>query len=329
MVLYATIVDNCMATINNDEMKIDRLVSIIMILLDKKRIGAQELADMFEVSPRTIYRDIDTINIAGIPVRSTSGVGGGFEIMQKYKIDRNVFSTADLSAILMGLSSITNMIRGDELVNAFAKVKSFIPADRAKDIEIKANQIFVDLSPWTGNRNIQAYLEIIKTALQDSRLLIFEYADRYGNKTARTAEPYQLVLKSSHWYWQGYCHKRNDFRLFKLSRMSKLKIQEDNFTPRDYQNPQLDFTDILAKMETKIKIRIHKSVMDRVLDYCSFEHFLSDGDEHYIVSFPFIENEYYYTILFSFGDKCECLEPLHIRSEIKRRIHNIATIYER
>ena len=161
-------------------MKVDRLVSIIMILLDKKRIGAQELADMFEVSPRTIYRDIDAINMAGIPVRGASGVGGGFEIMQQYKIDRKVFSTADLSAILMGLSSLSNMIRGDELVNALAKVKSFIPADRAKDIELKANQVWIDLSPWMGNRNIPPYLEIIKTALQESRLLSFEYADRYG-----------------------------------------------------------------------------------------------------------------------------------------------------
>ena len=72
-------------------MKVDRLVSIIMILLDKKRVGAQELADMFEVSPRTIYRDIDAINMAGIPVRSTAGVGGGFEIMQEYKIDKRFF----------------------------------------------------------------------------------------------------------------------------------------------------------------------------------------------------------------------------------------------
>ena len=309
-------------------MKVDRLVSIIMILLDKERIGAQELADMFEVSPRTIYRDIDTINMAGIPVSSASGVGGGFEIMQKYKVDRKVFSTADLSAILMGLSSLSNMIRGDELVNALAKVKSFIPAGRAKDIELKANQIYIDLSPWMGNRNMQPYLEIIKTALQESKLLSFEYADRYGNKTVRTAEPYQLVLKSSHWYIQGYCHKRNDFRLFKLSRISNLQIQEDVFTPRDYQKPLLDLTDILAAMQTEIKIRIHKAVMDRVLDYCTYEHFSPDGDEHYIVRFPFIENEYYYNILFSLGDKCECLEPLHIRTEMKRRIHDIAAIYE-
>ena len=145
-------------------MKIDRLVSIIMVLLDKERIGAQELADMFEVSPRTIYRDIDTINMAGIPVRSVPGVGGGFEIMQNYKMDKSVFSTADLSAILMGLSSLSEMIRGNELINALAKVKSFIPADKVHDIELKTNQICIDLSTWIGNQNTQVYLDIIKTA---------------------------------------------------------------------------------------------------------------------------------------------------------------------
>ena len=309
-------------------MKVDRLISIIMILLDKERGGAQELADIFEVSPRTIYRDIDAINMAGIPVRGASGVGGGFEIMQNYKVDKKVFSTTDLSAILMGLSSLSNMMRGSELINALAKVKSFIPADQAKDIELKANQIYIDLSPWMGSINIQPYLEIIKTALQESKLVSFDYADRYGNKTARTAEPYQLVLKSSHWYFQGYCHKRNAFRLFRLSRISNLQMNEETFTPREYQKPQLDFADILASMQTKIKIRIHSSVMDRVLDYCTYEDFSPDGNEHYIVNFPFIENEYYYNVLLSFGDKCECLEPLHIRTEMKRRLYNIAAIYE-
>jgi len=308
--------------------KIDRLVSIIMILLEKKRIGAQELAEMFEVSPRTIYRDIDTINMAGIPVCSTSGVGGGFEIMENYKIDRKVFSTADLSAILMGLSSLSGMIRGDELVSALAKVRSFVPADRAKDIELKANQIFIDLSPWMGNRNLQPYLETIKTALRENRLLSFEYADRYGNKTARTAEPYQLVLKGSHWYWQGYCRTRKDFRLFKLSRISKLRMREETFTPRAYQTPQLGFDDAPTVMQTTIKIRIHTSVMDRLLDYCTYEQFSPDGDEQWTVSIPFKENDYYYNLLLGFGDKCECLEPSHVRAEMKRRIQDIAAIYE-
>ncbi|PKL21205.1 MAG: YafY family transcriptional regulator [Spirochaetae bacterium HGW-Spirochaetae-4] len=310
-------------------MKVDRLVSIIMILLDKKRIGAQELADMFEVSLRTIYRDIDTINRAGIPVLSTPGVGGGFEIMQEYKLDKKVFSTADLSAILMGLSSLSSMIRGDELVNALAKVKSFIPTERAKDITLKANQICIDMSPWMGNRNVQPYLKILRTALQESKLLSFTYADRYGNRTTRTAEPYQLVLKSSHWYWQGYCHTRNDFRLFKLARTANLQILEETFTPRENPKPQLDITDMVETLQTEIRIRIHRSVMDRVLEYCTYDHFSPDGEEHYLVGFPFIENDYYYNILFGFGDACECLGPLHIRTEIKRRIHAMATLYEK
>jgi len=287
------------------------------------------LADMFEVSPRTIYRDIDAINMAGVPIRSTPGVSGGFEIMPGYKIDKRVFSTADLSTILIGLSGLSDVMRGDELVTAIAKVKSFIPADRAKDIELKANQILVDLSPWVRNRNTQPYLEIIKTALQGSNLLSFEYADRYGNKTARTAEPYQLVLKGSQWYFQGYCLARNDYRLFRLSRISNLQIQGESFAPRNYQKPRLEFADILSTRQTEIKIRIHQSVMEQVLDYCDHEHFTPDGDEHFIVAFPFIENEYHYNILLSFGDKCECLEPQHIRTEMKRRIHDIATIYEK
>lgn len=309
-------------------MKIDRLVSIIMVLLDKRRIGAQELADIFEVSPRTIYRDIDAINMAGIPVRSIPGLGGGFEVMPEYKMDKKVFSADDLAALLMGLSSLSNMIRGDELIHAAAKVRSFIPADRAKDIELKVDQICIDLRPWIGNGNIQLYLEMIRTALQDSRLLTFVYVAHHGNKTARAVEPYQLVLKGSHWYLQGYCRERNDFRLFRLSRMSNLQIQEEVFTPRDYQKPQLEFDDIWETMQIKIKIRIHKSILDRVLDFCPYEKFLPDGEEHYLVDFPFIENEYYYDMLLSFGNKCECLEPLRVRAEIMRRIHEAAALYE-
>ena len=324
-----------MATIYNErkfwkgsyEMKVDRLVSIIMTLFNKKRIGAQELADMFEVSPRTIYRDIDAINMAGVPIRSISGVGGGFEIMPEYKIDKNIFSTADLSAILMGLSNLSNMVRGDELLNALAKVKSFIPADKAYDIEIKINQICVDLSPWSGNKNIQPYLQIIKAALEDYKLLSFEYIAHHGNRSVRTVEPYQLVLKSGHWYFYGYCYNRNDYRLFRLSRMSDLQRKQETFHPRNYQKPILDFEEIIETIQTEIKIRIHKSVLDRVLEFCTYDHFVPDDDEHYIVNFPFIENEYYYDILLSLGDKCECLEPLHIRAKMKQKIYDMAVIY--
>ena len=309
-------------------MKVDRLVSIILILLEKERIGAYELAEQFEVSPRTIYRDIDAINLAGIPVRSTPGVNGGFEIMPQFKLDRKVFSTADLSAILMGLSSLSGMMRGDELASALAKVRSFIPAGQAKDIELRSSQVLIDLSPWTVNRSVQSNLERIQTALLENRLLSFEYLNHDGTKTARTAEPYRLVLKNSQWYWQGYCYTRNDFRLFKLSRISNLQVLAETFAPREHPKPQLDFSDAAAARQTTITLRIHKSILERVLDYVASEDIAPDGADHYIVRYPLIENDYYYGILLSFGDKCECLEPPHVRAEMKRRAEAIAALYQ-
>ena len=100
-----------------------------------------------------------------------------------------------------------------------------------------------------GTRNIQTYLEMIKVALQECRVLSFDYEDRYGNRSARTAEPCQLILKGSNWYWQGYCRSRNDFRLFKLSRMSNLQLEQETFQPRLFEKPQLDFTERAASMQ--------------------------------------------------------------------------------
>lgn len=308
-------------------MKIDRLISIIMMLLDKKRIGADELAETFEVSKRTIYRDIDTINLAGIPVVSISGVGGGFEIMPEYKLDKNVFSSTDLSAILMGLTNVSNMIRGDELINAITKVKSFIPPDRLKDIELKANQILIDLSSWLGNSAVRSHIEIIKSAINENKLLTFEYYDRHASKSTRTVEPYQLVLKANHWYFNGFCLMRNDYRLFRLTRITNLAMNNQIFAPRNYQPPQLEFIGIWETMQTKIRLRIHESIIDNVLDYCTFDSFTLDGDESYLVDFPFVENDYFYNILLSFGDKCECLSPSHIRTELKRKAQKVAELY--
>lgn len=309
-------------------MKLDRLVSILMTLLDQKRVGAQALAEMFEVSPRTIYRDMETLNLAGIPVRSIPGVGGGFEIMPDYKIDQTVFSVEDLSAILTGLSGFSDAVRGASFANTLAKIKSFIPADKAKEVALRTNQIRIDLSPWMGNEQLPSYLETIKTALDGHRLLSFSYTAHRGARTQRIIEPCQLVLKGSHWYVYGYCRSRNDYRLFRLSRMTGLHLEPDRFAPRAYPPPTLEFAEIAETMQINIQLRIHKSILDRVLAYCAYDRCMPDGDAHYIVNFPFIDNEYHYDLLLSFGEQCECLEPFHVRENLKHKIQRIAAVYD-
>ena len=310
-------------------MRTNRLVSIIILLLDKRRIRAQELADLFEVSPRTIYRDIETICMAGIPVSSSSGVGGGFEITQQFKIDNSVLSTNDLTTILMGISSLSSMVRGDELTHTLTKVKSLIPADRAKEIELHANRLVLDVRPWLGNRSIQPDISIIKSAIQEYRLVSFDYTDRYGNASERTAEPYQLVFKNCQWYWYGYCHTREDFRLFKVSRMNNTQLLDQLFTPLPFKGPLLEIPESVVAQRDSIILRIHSSIKDRVLEFCVEDCAVPDGDDHWLVGFPFIENEYHYSVLFSFGDACECLRPQRIRTEMKRRIHALVAIYDR
>ena len=309
-------------------MKIDRLVSIIMILLEKNRVSAHELAGMFEVSERTIYRDIESINLAGIPVCAVPGVGGGIEILPSYKVDKKVFSSDDLSALLMGLSSISGMIKSDELAGAMAKVKSFIPKEKADEIELKASQIIIDMEPWYGRGNITPYLEILKSALQKNHLVSFSYFDGSSNKTERTVEPYRLVLKGINWYFYGFCLVRNDWRIFKLSRMTELKITEEIFTPRPYKPPVLDFENANQDQIIEIKLRIHKSNIDRVLDYCTQDQMIPDGDEHFIVTYPFVESDYSYDLLLSMGEKCECLEPAFVREKLSQKIKKLAALYE-
>ena len=309
-------------------MKTDRLVGIIMILLERERVDAQTLAGMFEVSMRTIYRDLETIGMAGIPVRAVPGVGGGFEIMREFKLDKRFFTAAELSTLLLGLSSLSGMVRGETLTNTLAKVRSIVPADQAREIELRANQLCVDLSPWMGNRSFQPQLETIRAAIGAHRLLAVEYVDIHGNRTGRTVEPYRLVLKGGRWYFQGYCRLRCGFRLFRLSRILKMKLLEETFEPQNCPEPELSFPKASQPEMTRIRLRFHHMLLERMLDFCAYEDILPAGGEYYTASFPFIENDYFYDILLSFGNRCECIEPARVREEMKRRIGDMAALYQ-
>jgi predicted DNA-binding transcriptional regulator YafY len=308
-------------------MKIDRLISIIMVLLERKKVSAAKLAEMFEVTPRTIYRDVETINSAGIPITTYPGVNGGIGIIEEYKIDKKLFTTSDIATLLMGLGSISGAMTNEEITNTIAKIKGLVSEEQIRDIELKSNQITVDLTPWIGNKNMQLNLEKIKKALNEKRFLFFEYSNYAGKKSNRKIEPYRLVLKESNWYLQGYCDSRHDFRTFKLSRISALQILEDTFIPREFAAKSLGAWDYIEKNIMTIKLLVHESLRERMLEYCGEDNIQPYGDNKLMVNFPFVEDELGYNLLLSFGDKCECLEPSNVRKGIIRRIKNMLDVY--
>ncbi|GFZ33050.1 transcriptional regulator [Clostridium zeae] len=310
-------------------MKIDRLISIIMLLLERKQISATKLAEMFEVTPRTIYRDVETISLSGIPIVAYPGVNGGISIMEEYKIEKKLFTISDITSLLIGLGSIHSTMTSEEVLNTMAKVKGMVPADHIKNIELKSKQITVDHTPWIGNRNLNINLEEIKIALSENKLISFKYYAQNGIKSQRKIEPYRLVLKNSSWYLQGYCTTRDDFRVFKLSRISSLELLEETFISREFNYKTLEVSTDIEKKKVPIKLLIDESLLDTMIEFCGMENIEPFGNNKFIASFPFIEDDFSYSMILRLGDKCECLEPENIRLEIIKRVENLLKVYKK
>lgn len=309
-------------------MKIDRLISIIMVLLNNERVSAIQLAEMFEVSTRTIYRDIETISLSGIPITTYNGVNGGISIMEEYKVDKNIFTTSDISTILMGLSSVSTTLSNKEIIGTLEKVKSLLPKEQAKDIELKSNQITIDLTTWMGNKSFQSNIEKVKSALNDNKHLQFEYYGVNRNKDKRCIEPYKLILKENNWYLQGYCTLKEGFRVFKLSRISNLVMLESVFIPREFKSKPLDGGGWIDKRLITIKLLVDWSLREQMIERCGEDNVQAYGEDKFIVKFPFVADDLGYNILMGFGDKCECIAPENIRIELINRIKKLLYVYE-
>lgn len=304
-------------------MKLARMISIIMLLLQHKLISATKLAEMFEVTTRTIYRDIDTINEAGIPIVTYPGVKGGIGIMEEYKIEKGIFTVSDITSLLIGLGSIP--LSGEDVITTIAKIKGLLPKEHMNKIEAKSNKIAIDYTTWQGIKSLPANIEEIRTALDENRFLSFQYYDRSGKETTRIIEPYRLIFKDSNWYIQTFCTSRQDFRTFRLSRMSSLQVLDETFIPRKLEiNPSE--TPTFQKMI--ITLLVDNSLRGWMADFCGKENIEPYDDKRIIVKFPFMESDYGYGLLLRFGNKCECLEPEAIRQEMARRAAGILKLYQ-
>ncbi len=308
-------------------MKIDRLMSIIMELLNCDKISAPKLAEKFEVATRTIYRDIDTIAMAGIPIVTTSGVNGGVSIMSEYKVDKKFFTASEISTLLIGLSSVSSTLSGKDVAGTLAKVKNLLPEKQIKDITFQASQIRIDLSTWMGQNHLKPNLDLIKHALVNNRYLVFDYYVPSGIKSKRCIEPCQLILKEGKWYIYGYCKLRKNFRIFKIIRMSNPELSEDSFVPREFDSNPLDGTGWVDDRLITLKLRVHKSLREKMLEFCGEENIAPYDNDWLLVDLPFTEDDHGYNALIGFGDKCECLEPLHVRKELVHRVKKLLNVY--
>jgi len=308
-------------------MKIDRLLSIVFILLEKKKVSAKELAQIFEVSTRTIYRDIDTLTLAGVPIIMQPGMNGGIQILDAYKVNKSYFTQRDLSTLLLGLNSISPTLSMEEESSALSKIKNLIPKDIYDEVEKKMSQISIDLTSWASNNQTSKTFKKIKKAIDESKVITFSYYDRSMNTTIRNVEPYRLVMKDTSWYLQAYCLLRNEKRVFRISRMENVELKE-TFEKRDLTFPQLSGDKWIGDKLMTIKLKVDLLARERIVERCGEDAIESIEKEKMIVNFPFVDDDYGYSILLSFGETCECLEPEYVRNKLVMKLKNILKVYE-
>lgn len=310
-------------------MKIDRMISIIMILLERKRVSIPELARVYEVTPRTIQRDLDSINQAGVPIVSFPGVGGGVGIMENYKLEKRLFSTGDVTTLLMGLGSIRSTLSGDEVVGALAKIKGMIPEEQREAIELKASRITIDTSPWLGSPAYNEYVALLEMAMEEHKLVRFAYSDRKLNKSVRTVEPYRLILKTMSWYFEGFCLERQDFRIFKLSRMSDAVMTDEAFQLRPF-SPQQAIQPVFPDTQNALPavLRIGEAAIDTMVDAFGPDCIQRENDGTWTARVPVFDDESGYKFLLQFGMDCDCLAPECLRKNFAQYLMRLLSIYD-
>lgn len=310
-------------------MKINRIITIIMVLLQREKISGKELAEKLDVSLRTIYRDIQVIEGAGIPIITYQGSAGGISILKNYKISKGLFTKEDVIVLLKGLNLLSSpVLKESENSITLEKIKSFLSEQEIDEVTNNLNQLIVDLSPWFSKQNIDNKLSLIRLALKEQLLLSFDYLSVRNKQASRLIEPYKLIFKEKEWYLQAFCLTKNDFRLFKLSKMSNISKTNTKFIKQTPPEVFSLFQTDMKKKIFKIKLLIDESLLERILDFCDEKDIKKLNGHQYLVDFDFIDDDYSYGILLSLGHKCICLEPEHIRHKLVERAEKLVKSYK-
>jgi predicted DNA-binding transcriptional regulator YafY len=297
-------------------MKDNRLFRILYYILEKGRVTANELADKFEVSVRTIYRDIDSISSAGIPIYALQGKGGGIEIAEDFVLNKSLLSENEKQQIMSALQGVDNTTIQHEN-ELLTKLSALFKMKNTSWIE-------VDFNNWQNNKLYEKAFNDIKSAILSKNIISFTYFSSNEKETSRSVKPVRLIFKSQDWYLYALCLLRNDFRYFKLSRIKNLEIHEEKFED--------SFDDVILKKEipnnhkVRIKVKFNRKVAFRVYDELNGE--ITEDDDGNLYTEIEIPNDYnLYNYIFSFGDGAEVLEPKDIRMQIKEMINKMAEKY--
>ncbi|MGN1148468.1 MAG: helix-turn-helix transcriptional regulator [Lachnospiraceae bacterium] len=308
---------------------LDRRLGIIYLLMKKKTVSAAELAERYEVSVRTIYRDVEALSMAGIPVYARKGKNGGISLTEQFVLNKLLVTEEEQQQILSALQSLQEVGAQAER-NTLQKLGDFFKVE-------PKNWVAVDFSDWSGRR--QQLFEDIRSAILGNRLMTFDYYGQYGEMSRRTVEPIQLLFKEYTWYLRAFCRDRQAMRLFKVLRMKRVTVLSEKFDAvreitgnekrgDTYGGEKCDAVSGREKHdETSVTFRIDKSEAYRVYDRFDEEEIILQPDGSFLIKITCPLDEWVYGLILSFGPAAEVISPGFVREEITRRLEKMLEAY--
>ncbi len=276
--------------------------------MDKKSVTARELAERFEVSVRTILRDVDTLCASGIPLCTTQGKGGGISLMDGFVLDKSVLTESEQEDILSALHSLYAASAPDA-EPVLDKLASLFKKNTVAWIDI-------DFSPWEGGAGEREKFYMLKDAILSKKLVSFDYYSYWGERSRRTVEPLQIVFRERAWYLSAFCPERNDYRTFKLSRIKRPELTEKNFIERPYVRVSGSFH---RQNLCEVTLRVEEEAAHRIWEDFSPEQIEENADGSFTVKAVMPDDEWGYSYILTYGEYAEVLAPQHIRDYIAKK----------
>lgn len=300
-------------------MKNSRLFELLYLLVEKRSITAGELARQLEVSERTIYRDIDALSAAGIPVFTQKGQGGGIRLMDQFVLDRALLSQTQQDEILFALQAIL-AIGGAEERETLSRLSALFRREGGDWLE-------VDFTDWGSGAAERENFALVKRAALEHRPLSFTYYSSAGERSRRTVEPARLVFKGGCWYLSAFCRTRQDWRIFRLGRMEDLAVEEGTCPPRRPPE-QLEAPLPENYRGVDLRLRFQPSAAWRVRDCFHPRQILREADGRLLVACTFPEDQWLRSFLLSFGGQVEVLSPGYWREILREELKKSLAQYE-
>ena len=294
-----------------------RLFEIVYLLLEKKKVTAKELAERFEVSTRTIYRDIEVLSRANIPMYATKGKDGGIGLLEEFVLNKTVLSEEEQNQILFALQGM-DKVTGQAGNDIVAKLSTIFQKEADDWLKI-------DFSNWGKEGSQKEWFAILKKAILQKKLVQFIYFNTDGQKTKRTVEPLQIWFKDKSWYLVSYCRQKEDYRIFKIARMKEVEVLNEHFErtlPEPSTEQKRSFPTITLQLE------ISKEMAYRVYDEFEPNEITPKENGDFVVTVEYPENDWVYGYILSFGEAAKVLAPKTAKMRIKESLKKMLKKYE-